>query len=358
MFRVLRSVGVGLLMLVLAGVGTSWAQNGGLTGHATLQDGSVCVKCPVIIERTDIKATYQTKTDKKGNYIYIGLSPDSYKVTLQDPNGKTLFWITTHVGMGEPTQVDFNLAKELANQQKASPQAAQQAAEQQKENQQFNSLKEVFNQGVALEDQKQYAQAAEMFQKAEPMAKGKNLAAVMEREAGAYHQAKMYDQAVAIYQKLIAADPAASNYHFGLGSTYADAGKSTEALAECAKDAQMNPSEGARCYFNIGAVANNTGKMDDAADAFKKATEADPKNEDAYFLEGQALMGKATVGSDGKIVPAPGTVEALQTYLQLDAENVKAGKPKGQYVDSATAMIQSVQGSVTTDVKSRKKKGT
>jgi len=358
MFRVLRSVGFSLLMVFLAGGGTLWAQNGGVSGHVTLQDGTACVKCPVIIERTAIKAIYQTKTDKKGNYIYIGLTPDAYRITLQDPEGKTLFWINTHVGIGEPTQVDFNLPKELANQQKENPQAAQQAAEQQKENQQFNSLKEVFNQGVTLEDQKQFAQAADMFKKAEPMAKGKNLAAVMEREADAYRQAKMYDQAADVYQKLAAADPASSNYHFGLGSTYADAGKSTEALAECAKDAQMNPVEGARCYFNIGAVANNTGKMDEAAEAFKKATEADPKNEDAYFLEGQALMGKATVGSDGKIVPAPGTVEALQTYLQLDAENVKAGKPQGQHVADAQAMLQQVTGTVTTDVKSRKKKGT
>lgn len=350
MFRVLRSVVWGLLMAVLVGVGTSWAQNGGLTGHVTLQDGSICVKCPVIIERTSIKATYQTKTDKKGNYIYIGLTPDMYKVTLQDPEGKTLFWINTHVSIGEPTQVDFNLPKEMANQQKENPQAAQQAAAQQKEAQQLNSLKEVFNQGVAQENAKQWADAAATFQKGEALAKGNNIPIVLGHEAQAYANAKMYDQAVATYQKLLAINPNDASAHNGLGATYAAMNKLPEAQAEFQKAAQLDPAAAAKAYYNEGAILSNAGKMDEAAAAFKQATVADPKFADAYFLEAQALMGKATVGPDGKVVPAPGTVEALQTYLQLD--------PKGKYSDSATAMLQSVTGTIQTDIKTRKKKGT
>ncbi len=358
MLRVLRSVGTGLLMAVLAGAGTSWAQNGGLSGHATLQDGTSCVKCPVIIERQDIHATLTTKTDKKGNYIYIGLTPGMYKVTLQDPGGKTLFWITKHVEIGDPTEVNFDLPKELANQQKENPQAAQQNAEAQKEQQQLNSLKEVFNQGVAQENAGQWADAAATFQKGEAMAKGNNIPVVLAHEAQAYGKAKMYDQAVATYQKLLALNPNDASAHNGLGAVYAEMNKLPEAQAEFQKSAQLDPAGAAKAYYNEGAILSNAGKMDDAAAAFKQATVADPKFEDAYFLEAQALMGKATVGPDGKVVPAPGTVEALQTYLQLDADNVKAGKPKGQHVDDAQAMLQTVTGTVQTDVKTRKKKGT
>ncbi|HEV2425168.1 MAG TPA: tetratricopeptide repeat protein [Terriglobia bacterium] len=348
MSRVLRSVGLGLVMAFLVGAGSLWAQNGGLTGHVTLQDGSTCVKCPIIIERTSIRATYQTKTDKKGNYIYIGLAPDTYKVTLQDPEGKTLFFISRHIGIGEPTQVDFNLPKEVETQQKENPQAAQQAAAQQKEQQQLNSLKEVFNQGVAQENAKQWADAAATFQKGEALAKGNNVAVVLSHEAQAYQNAKMYDQAVATYQKLLAANPSDASAHNGLGAAYAAMNKLPEAQAEFQKAAQLDPASAAKAYYNEGAILSNSGKMDEAAAAFKQATTADPKFADAYFLEAQALMGKATVGSDGKVVPAPGTVEALQTYLQLD--------PKGKYAESAQAMLQSVTGSVTTDVRSRKKK--
>ncbi|HXJ96230.1 MAG TPA: tetratricopeptide repeat protein [Terriglobia bacterium] len=346
-----KYVGLAILAAVAFGVGTARAQNGGLTGHVTLQDGSACVKCPIIIERQSVKGHYETKTDKKGNYVYIGLTPDQYKITLEDQNGKVLYYIGHHVDIGDPTVVDFNLPKEMAEQQKANqsnPVVQQQQAEQQKQTQQFNNLKQMFDQGVALENQKQYADAAAMFQKAEPMAKGKNLEAVMEHEASNLENAKMYDQAIAEYQKLIADDPTNASFHSNLGTAYASQGKAAEAESECAKAAQIAPADGTRCYFNLGAIANNAGKMDDAASAFKKATELDPKNADAFFLEGQALMGKATMGADNKIVPAPGTVEALQTYLQLD--------PSGKYAATAQGMLQSIQGAVQTEYKATKKK--
>jgi len=346
-----KYVGLAILVAVAFGAGTARAQNGGLTGHVTLQDGSACVKCPIIIERQSVKGHYETKTDKKGNYVYIGLTPDQYKITLEDQNGKVLYYIGHHVDIGDPTVVDFNLPKEMAEQQKANqsnPVVQQQQAQQQKETQQFNNLKQVFDQGMALENQKQYAEAAAMFQKAEPMAKGKNLEAVIEHEASNLENAKMYDQAIAEYQKLIADDPTNAGFHSNLGTAYASQGKAAEAEAECAKAGQLAPADGTRCYFNLGAIANNAGKMDDAASAFKKATELDPKNADAFFLEGQALMGKATMGPDNKIVPAPGTVEALQTYLQLD--------PNGKYAATAQGMLQSIQGAVQTEYKATKKK--
>jgi tetratricopeptide (TPR) repeat protein len=351
MAKILRPVGVGLLLAMAVSAGTSWAQNGGVSGHVTLQDGTTCVKCPIIIERTAIKATYQTKTDKKGNFIYIGLMPDMYKITLEDPSGKVLFFITKHIEIGEPTQVDFNLPKEAQQQQQENPQAAQQAAAQQKAQQEMTNLKQVFDQGVQLENAGQWAQAAATFQKGEPLAKGNNIPVVLEHEAQAYDKAKMYDQAVATYQKLLAINPNDAAAHNGLGAVYATMGKLPEAQAEFHKSAQADPAGAAKAYYNEGAVLSNAGKMEEAAAAFKQATTADPKFADAYFLEAQALMGKATVGPDGKVVPAPGTVEALQTYLQLD--------PKGKYADSATAMLQSVTGNVQTDMRvSKKKKGT
>jgi tetratricopeptide (TPR) repeat protein len=351
MFRIGKWTGLAILIAVWAGAGTVWAQTGGFTGHATQQDGTPCVKCPVIIERQSVKGTYQTKTDKKGNFVYVGLPLDNYKVTLQDPGGKTLFWITKKAEMGEPTQADFDLPKELARAQqeaKSNPAAQQQAAQQEKEQKEFTNLKQVFDQGQALDNQKQYAEAAAMYQKGEAMAKGKNLGVVLEHEAVSYQNAKMYDQAVAIYQKLIAADPANASYHSNLGTTYAMMGKPTDAEAECAKAAQATPADATKCYFNLGAIAHNSGRMDDAAAAFKKVTELDPKNADAFFLEGQALMGKATMGADGKVVPAPGTVEALQSYLQL--------APSGPHAAEAQGMLQSLTGQVQTELKAQGKK--
>jgi len=348
MYRIGTWVGLGILLAVWAGSGVARAQTGGLTGHVTLQDGTSCVKCPIIIERQSVKGHYETKTDKKGNYVYVGLPLDNYKITLQDPTGKTLFFLGHHVGIGDPTEVNFDMPKEVAQAQKENPAAAQAKQQEEKNQKEFTSLKQIFDQGVALNNQKQYAEAAAMFQKAEPLAKDKNLLAVLENEAAAYSNAKMYDQAVATYQKLITANPNEAAFHNELGTTYANMGKIPEAQAEFQKAADLNPAGAAQAYFNLGAIMSNAGKMDEAADAFKKATVADPKYADAYFLEAQALMGKATMGADGKMVPAPGTLEALQTYLQLD--------PNGKYAATAQGMIQSITGQVQTEFKAQKKK--
>jgi tetratricopeptide (TPR) repeat protein len=352
MSRMGKWTAIAILIAVWAGTGVARAQTGGFSGHVTLQDGTSCVKCIIELDRLSVKGHYTVKTDKKGNYVYVGLPLDNYKITLEDPDGKVLYYFNNvHAEMGEPSQKDFDLPKEMAQQSKenaSNPAVQQQKAAEEKQEKEFTSLKQVFDQASALDGQKQYAEAAAMYQKAEPLAKGKNLGVVLEHEAVDYTNAKQYDQAVAVYQKLIAADPANASYHSGLGTDYAFMGKPADAQAECDKAAQSGPADGAKCYFNIGALAHNAGRMDDAAAAFKKTTELDPKNADAFFLEGQSLMGKATMGSDGKIVPAPGTVEALQSYLQL--------QPNGPHAAEAQGMIQSITGQVDTEYKSQKKK--
>jgi len=40
------------------------------------------------LDRVDIKWKSHVKTNKKGEYIYIGLAPGNYRVTLLNPDGK------------------------------------------------------------------------------------------------------------------------------------------------------------------------------------------------------------------------------------------------------------------------------
>ena len=91
----------------------------------------------------------------------------------------------------------------------------------------------------------------------------------------------------------------------------------------------------------------NSGKMDEASEAFKKATDLDASYADAYFWQSLALMGKATMQGDKMVVP-PGTVEALQSYLKL--------QPNGANAPTAQQMLQTIQGQVQTEMKVDKKK--
>lgn len=340
-----------LVLSLLLSAAPVFAQTGGLQGTTKDEKGNPYLGYPILIERQEVKGVYKTKTDKHGKYIYIGLPLGTYKVTLQDPSGRTIFYISKHVGMGDPTDVDFDLQKERAEQQKeqaANPQFQKQLQEQQKEQKQSAGLKQLFDQGTELYNQKKYVEAAAMYEQALPMAKGNNVPIVIGRLGDSYAKAKEYDKAVQTYQFGIQANPQDFNLHNNLGNVYADMGKIAEAQAEFQKAADADPANASRAYFNLGVVMYNKGKMDEAAAALKKATEMDPNYADAYFWQGQALFGKASVSPDGKIAPAPGTAEAFQQYLKLE--------PSGSHATEAQAVLQTLQSKIEMEVKVEKKR--
>jgi tetratricopeptide (TPR) repeat protein len=355
MLRLQKVVGLAVLLVLLVGVAPLFAQTNVLTGTCKGEKGEVLAGYPIIIERQEIKGTYKIKTGKKGEYTYIGLPAGAYKVTLQDPNGKGLWFVNCHVAYAEITEVNFDLAKDRAQAEaeqerriKANPELARQKEEVDKEAKQMGALKDLYDQGEALMQEKKYAEAAALFEQALPLAQGNNIPVVVGRLADSYEKTRQYDKAVEYYHKAIEASPTDSDLHNNLGNALAEMGKGAEALQEFQKAAELNPGKAARYYFNLGAVTYNVGKMDEAADAFKKATEIDPAYADAYLWLGQALMGKATMAPDGKVVAVPGTVEALETYLKL--------QPDGPNAPTAQALLQTIQGSIQTQYKAEKKK--
>lgn len=343
-------LGMAVAFAALALAMPAYAQTGGIQGKAILQDGKPCDKCIILINRLDIQGVYKTKTGKKGNFVYIGLPLGNYKITLKSPSGQSLFYVEKHIQLGGPTNVDFNLPKEMAHEQqqraqemKNNPEMAKEAAAEEKKEKDFKGLKQFFDLGNQLYNQGQYKQAAQTYEKALPMAKGKNIPVVLGRLADAYSKAKEYDQAIATYQKVIALTPTDAAIHNNLGSVYANQGKYSEAQAQFEKAAQLDPTNAGRYYFNIGAIMYNAGKSDQALAAFKKVISLDPQNAEAYYLEGQALMAKATMTSDGKVKAPAGTLEAFQKYLKLD--------PNGPNAAAAKQMIATLKGQVSTQYK-------
>jgi tetratricopeptide (TPR) repeat protein len=323
-----------------------FAQTGGLTGKCTGQGGAPLASYTLQIERVEIKWSSHVKTNKKGEYTYIGLAPGQYKVTLLGPDGKSMYYITKQVGIGDPTEVNFDMGQVMQEQQKAqaaSPEYQKQVAEQK----QSASLKQLFDEGRALYAQKNYTDAAAKFEQAIPLAKDKNVVIVESQLADTWSKAanaetnpdtRKADEAKSLdyYNKVLVLAPDDASLHNNLGNLYAQMGKSAEAAAEFKKAADLDPTHASGYYYNLGAIMVNKGQMDEAATALKKATDLDPTNANAWYWYGMALMGKASVKSDGTMVPAPGTVEAFQSYLKLS--------PNGPYAAQAQASIDSLQG--------------
>ena len=87
--------------------------------------------------------------------------------------------------------------------------------------------------------------------------------------------------------------------------------------------------------FNNCALLYNAGKIDQAIATCDQAIALNPANADAYFVKASALFGMGTIGSDGKYKMPPGTVQALNKYLEL--------APDGGHVPDVRAMLDSLK---------------
>ena len=123
-------------------------------------------------------------------------------------------------------------------------------------------------------------------------------------------------------------------------------------MAAFQKSAELDPANAAQAYRNAGITMYNAGKMKEAVEPLKKATELDPKNAQAWYLMGAALVGAMEykkVGDKMEVVVQPGTVEAYQKALELD--------PKGPYGEQAKQGLDALaQMAPGIDIKTKVKK--
>jgi len=345
----------------------SFAQTSMIEGDIKGEDGKPVVGAQVVIERTDIHATYRVRSDKKGHYLYAGLPLGTFNITVfvdgQLKDG--VKGVPTHPG--DPIEVPFDLAKSAAAHQPGAPAAQpsqadaergmskaqkedyeKKLAEQKKQMESNKALQEAFNAGREAEDAKNYQAAIDSYNKAVELGPTQHViwghmadsyTALSKTQSGADQQAS-YDKAIAAYQKAIelkADDPA---YHNNYAIALALDKKLDDAQVELTKAAQLDPPNAGKYYYNLGAVLVNTNQMEAAGAAFKKAIDATPDYADAHYQYGLYLVAKATTTPDGKILPPEGTLNEFQKYLDLD--------PNGHFSTEAKAMIQTLGGSIDT----------
>lgn len=155
----------------------------------------------------------------------------------------------------------------------------------------------------------------------------------------AQYGAAEYGDAVESYNRALAAAPAAQNSPavsatvrpmlLRLGNSYLKLRRDDDAIAAYNREAALDPNPGL-AYFNVCAVLYNLGRTDGALPACDKAIAADPTRADAYFVKGSLLVAAAPVAG-GKVMPLPGTIEALNKYLEL--------APNGSHASDVRAML-------------------
>jgi len=325
---------------------------------------------------------YTLKTNKKGEYFSLGITPSKdYTVTLYrnaddaKANKELLHFGKVGVSLDEK-ELDFDLKKEAEEQAKGTGLTAEQVKQQQevqekakKENNTIKALNEKITTANAAMKNGDFDSAISTLTEATQMDASRDI--LWAQLADAYRgsavkqtdsaeKKKRLEEATTDYGKAIdlkqkAVDAGAKKpedtkqlaaYYNNLGEAAGKSGKVDEAVKAYEQAAQINPEGAAGYYYNAGAVLTNAGKVDDAIKAFDKCIAADPNKAEAYYQKGVNLIGKATLQGD-KMVAPPGTAEAFNKYLEL--------QPTGTYADVAKQMLASIGGSVETGFGTKKK---
>ncbi len=337
-----KRIALFLFLAVMAIFSVSvFAQTSAVRGNIKGEDGKVLAGATVELQNNENGRKFVVKTDAKGNYYVMGvLAGPSYKITITAPDGKTVLWFANGLpmgGSGENTyDFDIKKEKEAAMNSPENAEARKKYEEQKKSLDKVKSLNAMLAQAREQKKNGDFDGAVATMEQAAAIDQTHDV--VYFTLADSYLAAKKYPESEVAYKKAIELAPATSkalgDYHAGLALAEARQGKNSDALQECAAAQVADATAAAQCYYNLGAVLTNQGAVDEANSAFDKAIAADPTKADAYYQKGVNLVGKAATGADGKVVPVPGTVDALNKYLELapDGRNAQAAKELLSYL--------------------------
>jgi tetratricopeptide (TPR) repeat protein len=353
--------------------------SGSVKGVCKDAQGNPIADAVIVWANMDNGQKYILKTNKKGEYFSLGLSPGKYLVTLYKnaddaKANKEMDHVKGFQVNLDENELPFDLKKDqeaaakgqgLTPEQMKQMQEAQ--AKQAKETNTVKSLNEKLNSAKTLADSGDLDGAIAALTEATQMDATRDLIwfklgdyyrMSAPKQTDPAEKQKRLNSAVDSYQKAVDLKKSSTNdkdpnaaknlaaYYNNLADAYAKAGKIDDAIKTYQISAQTDPGSAAQAYFNIGAVLTNAGKPDDAIKAFDQCIAADPTRAEAYYQKGVNLLGKATLQGD-KTIPAPGTVEAFQKYLEI--------APTGQNAQSAKDLLASLGSKVETSYGTKKK---
>jgi tetratricopeptide (TPR) repeat protein len=322
---------------------------------------------------------YILKTNKKGEYFSLGISPGKYVVTLYKTAddmkaNKELDHVKGFQVQLDENELPFDLKKDQESAAKGVGLTPEQLkkmqedqAKQAKETNTVKSLNDKLTAAKTAADAGDFDTAIASLTEATQMDATRDLIwfklgdyyrLSAPKQTDAAEKQKRLDSAVEAYQKAVELKKSTTNdkdpnatknlaaYYNNLADALYKAKKVDEAVKTYEMAAQADPSQVAQSYFNIGAVLTNSGRPDEANAAFDKCLAADPTRSEAYYQKGLNLLGKATLQGDKTVAP-PGTAEAFQKYLEL--------APTGPNADAAKAMLTSLGAKVETSYGTKKK---
>jgi tetratricopeptide (TPR) repeat protein len=314
-----RSLVIGALALGLAVflAPPAAAQTGQVKGKVVDGQGQPLEGAAILIEYVGaLSRRHETKTNKKGEFVQIGLQSGTYKVTAAKDKMSQSFEV--RVRLGVMSEVNFVLTAGTVAPMSKEDMAAAKAK--------IEAATKLFDEGVVLSQADKDPEAIAKFNEVIGQIPQCGECYV---NIGAIHaKNKRYDEAEAAFKKGLEINPGLVDGYNGLANVY-NAQKKFDEAAKMSQEASKMAGAGgggASSIFNEGIILWNSGKIPEAKQHFEEAIAADPNLAEAHYWHAMALV------NEGKL---PDAVGGFEKYLEL--------APTGQYAEQAKGILKQIK---------------
>jgi tetratricopeptide (TPR) repeat protein len=267
----------------------------------------------IAIEYLDgVTRKFEVKSNRRGEFIQIGLQPGNYRVTAtKEGVGTQSFEV--RVRIAQTAEVKFQL----------SP-TAPSGAPMTKEEIEYRRL---FEEGVKASGAGEHDLAIERFTGA--MAIFPDCYACQYNIGGSYAQKQDWANAEAAFKKAIEMKPDTPEPYNALANIY-NTQKKFDMAAAMTEEATKRSAGGAGGagggsaddLFNQGVIFWNAGKIAEAKRQFEAAVQANPKMADAHYWAAMAYLNEGNLDGAGK---------HFEEYVTI--------APTGQYAEQAKSFL-------------------
>jgi tetratricopeptide (TPR) repeat protein len=304
--------GVMTLAVLLLAFSAPAAAQSVVRGKVADAQGKPVPDATILFEAVDANRKTQTKTDKNGQFLQVGLQSGAYKVTASK-DGVGMQTLNSNVRQGPNPELSFSIvpaaaagAAGAAGVDKEAAAALQAAA------------------GAALDAMKagRHDEAITKFN--EVVVKVPTCADCYFNLGQSYLAKQDYAQAETAFKKVIELKPDSADAYTGLAGIY-----NTQKKFDLAADASAKASQyaggaagggSAESSYNQGVILWNAGKYVEAKALFEAAVKADPNMGVAHYQLGMANLNLGQL---------PAARESFSAYLTIDPNGAKAAEVQG-----------------------------
>ena len=293
------------LAVMLAVSGPAAAQSV-IRGKVLDAQGKPVEGAVVTIEATEANRKAQTKTNRNGEFLQVGLASGRYNVTVSKDNLKAVQ--PANVSQGTPVELTIQLTPTSG----MTPEQAKEAAAMQ-------ALA-----AGAVEAMRAGRDDDAIRQFNEIVAKVPTCSDCYYNLGVAYAKKQQFDLAETSFKKAIELAPNSGDAYTGLANVYNATKRfdlAQQASAEAAKlTSAGGGGGGAEASYNQGVILWSAGKFAEAKVQFEAAVKADPTMSMAHYQLGMANLNLGQI---------PEAKAAFQEYLKVDPNGPKAAEVQG-----------------------------